>query len=133
MLGLQARIEQTQEYTEKQWNIGDMDYELFPRMITIIPVRGYTDDTSLSGYDPRIKELKSKTEKEKGQAKVIKAKYHIDMETFPDKDYSNPLFYIEDEDRDSGTVRGAPPISAVLKRSHEYDMLAHMSEVLQFN
>ena len=96
-IGLKERIIDAEEYTQEDWNVSE-SYRLFHRMIAIIPMSGNQDISSLAKYDEKIKNVVSKTENVKGKPKVIKAEFYRDMAGFPEKDYSNPLFYIEKGD-----------------------------------
>ena len=92
-IGLEQRIGRTVDKTSAEWNVGQ-EYTLCTKMIAIIPQKGPWVAKKLDEVDDRILEVYSLTERVRGENKRIKAIYHEDQPTFPDKKFSNQLLYI---------------------------------------
>ena len=88
---LRERIINTARETSLDWNI-ERRFELYPKLIVIIPRNGYNVAT-LSAYDPKVQPLLSKSQTTvDGFGAPIKARYTRDMVGHPNRDYSTPLF-----------------------------------------
>lgn len=91
--GLRERVTQTAKASSNTWEL-PRPFFLHPKMIAIIPKRGYHPDrTSLDAYDDAVRPLMKPKDDDPSAKEPVKAKYTEPMPGFPARDFGHNLHY----------------------------------------